>query len=191
MMNELYLYVEEKVCRDDIVARFFASLIASYRPVQLELQTKDGKEWDGNVPTNYSHKGTRLGRWINRQRSLCKTGNLKKDRQKELEDIGLRWQAISITPWDDMYDTLREYVKEREAADPNNYWDGNVPADHKTKDNPPKALGRWINRQRCAYGKGELEKEFVDRLNAIGLQWSARERNRLLGPIHWYQLQMK
>lgn len=54
-------------------------------------QTKDGKKWDGNVPTNYKIKyspdGTEyveeknLGRWINRQRSLFQANRLRKDRQ--------------------------------------------------------------------------------------------------------------
>jgi hypothetical protein len=152
------------------------------------LQTKNGEEWDGNVPTNYSIKGKsddvdddkNLGRWINRQRSLYQSGKLRKDRQKELEDIGLRWSVLSTTSWDTMYDTLCQYVKERKAVDPSNVWDGNVPANHKTNDNPPKALGRWINRQRSAYGKGKLKKEFVDKLNAIGLRWSIHERRTIV-----------
>lgn len=65
MMEELQLYVAEK--------------------------TKDGQEWDGNVPTNYKIKGStddendgeekNLGRWINRQRSLYQAGKLRKDRE--------------------------------------------------------------------------------------------------------------
>jgi len=65
MMDELRLYVKEK--------------------------TKDGKPWDGNVPTNYRIKGNgdgddedeekNLGRWINRQRSLYQAGKLKRERQ--------------------------------------------------------------------------------------------------------------
>jgi Helicase associated domain len=55
-------------------------------------------------------------------------------------------------------------------------WDGNVPANYRTMDNPPRALGRWINRQRSAYGKDKLKKEYVDKLNTIGLKWSVHER---------------
>ena len=64
MMEELQIYVTEK--------------------------TKDGSEWDGNVPTNYKIKGgcldedaeeRNLGRWINRQRSLYQAGRLRKDRE--------------------------------------------------------------------------------------------------------------
>lgn len=73
-----------------------------------------------------------------------------------------------------MYETLLEYIKEREEFDGG--WDGNVPANYKTNDVPPKALGRWINRQRTAHQKSKLKKEFVDKLNEIGLKWSVHER---------------
>ena len=71
----------------------------------------------------------------------------------------------------------RYYVEEcKVAPDPSCSWDGNVPATkHRTNDNPPRALRWWINRQWSAYGKGKLKKEFVDKLNAIGLQWSVHE----------------
>jgi hypothetical protein len=165
MMDELRIYVAEK--------------------------TKEGQEWDGNVPTNYRIKGPaipepipeneadddkNLGRWINRQRSLYQSGKLRKDREEELETIGLKWSVLSTTSWGSMYETLLEYVRERKTEDPGNEWDGNVPANHKTSDKPPKALGRWINRQRSAYMKDKLKKEFVDKLDAVGLKWAVHER---------------
>jgi hypothetical protein len=36
----------------------------------------------------------------------------------------------------------------------------------------PKALGKWVNRQRTTYGDGKFEKEGKDRLDEIGLIWS-------------------
>mmetsp|Transcript_22915 Transcript_22915/g.35373 ORF Transcript_22915/g.35373 Transcript_22915/m.35373 type:complete len:788 (-) Transcript_22915:926-3289(-) len=165
MMDELRLYVQEK--------------------------TKDGKPWDGNVPTNYRIKGNgdgeeedeekNLGRWINRQRSLYQAGKLKKERQLELEKIGLKWSVLSTTSWVAMYEALCDYVKEKKKSDPGSEWDGNVPANHKTNDNPPKSLGRWVNRQRSAYAKNKLKKEFVDKLNSIGLKWAVHERRTLTG----------
>jgi hypothetical protein len=93
---------------------------------------------------------------------------------QELEMIGLKWSVLSTTSWQSMYETLLEYVNGRKAADGN--WDGNVPANFKTSDHPPKALGRWINRQRTAHQKHKLKGEFVDKLNSIGLKWSVHER---------------
>lgn len=160
MMNELRLYVKDK--------------------------TKNGQKWDGNVPTNYRIKSNiaddgseideekNLGRWINRQRSLYQGGRLKKERQLELEKIGLKWSVLSTTSWETMYNALCKYAKKKRDADPCRRWDGNCPANYKTEDQ--KSLGRWVNRQRSAYAKRKLKSEWVEKLNAIGLKWSVHER---------------
>mmetsp|Transcript_9139 Transcript_9139/g.14189 ORF Transcript_9139/g.14189 Transcript_9139/m.14189 type:complete len:95 (+) Transcript_9139:1164-1448(+) len=77
-----------------------------------------------------------------------------------------------------MYAALCKYVEERKKADPVKGWDGNVPANYKTNETPPKSLGRWVNRQRCAYAKNRLKKELADLLNNIGLRWSVHERRK-------------
>lgn len=77
-----------------------------------------------------------------------------------------------------MYDTLVEYAEERKAID--GEWDGNVPANYKTGDVPPKALGRWINRQRTLHQKHKLKAEFADKLNTLGLKWSVHSRPSIL-----------
>jgi len=158
----------------------------------IEDKTKNGKEWDGNVPTNYKIKSNtnndgseideekNLGRWVNRQRCLFQSGRLRKDRQIELEEIGLKWSVLSTSTWQSMYDALCQYSKmKRDLNDLKNNgktWDGNVPANYKTDDNPPKSLGRWVNRQRSAYTKGKLKKELVDKLEKVGLKWAVHER---------------
>ena len=158
------------------------------------LQTKAGRKWDGNVPTNYRIKtkntvagiaskddeDKNLGRWVNRQRSLYQAGKLRKDRQQALEKVGLKWSMLATTSWESMYDTLCDYVKAKtkDGAE----WDGNVPANYRTEDNPPRALGRWINRQRSAYGKDKLKMEYIEKLNKIGLKWSVHERRPVATP---------
>ena len=137
------------------------------------------------VPTNYCIKLTKnpceddeknLGRWVNRQRSMFQAGKLRKDRQIALEAVGLKWSVLTSITWDSMFDTLKEYVEEKKQNNGGS-WDGNVPATYKTvKDDPPRALGRWINRQRSAYSKGKLKEEYVDKLNSIGLRWSIHDR---------------
>jgi len=154
----------------------------------VKEKTKDGQPWDGNVPTNYRIKGNtapdgteidedkNLGRWINRQRSLFQAGKLKKHRQVELEKIGLKWSVLSTTSWQVMYEALCQYAEMRKKEDPNLKWDGNVPANYKTPENPQKSLGRWVNRQRSAYAKNRLKEDFVEKLEKIGLRWSVHEK---------------
>jgi hypothetical protein len=92
---------------------------------------------------------------------------------KELEKIGLKWSVLSTASWDSMYESLVEYA---ELKKKDGDWDGNVPANYKTEDNPPKSLGRWVNRQRSAYAKDKLKDEFVEKLEVIGLKWTVHER---------------
>lgn len=151
----------------------------------IKENTQSGVKWDGNVPTNYQIKTSpdsdfagedkNLGRWVNRQRSMYQAGKLRKDRQLELEKIGLKWSMLATTSWDVMFDTLVEYVV-RQKKD-GKAWDGNVPANYRTDDDPPRSLGRWINRQRSAYTKRKLKLEYVDKLNALGLKWSIHNRH--------------
>lgn len=117
---------------------------------------------------------------MNRQRSLYQAGKLRKDRQQALEKVGLKWSMLATTSWESMYDTLCDYVqsKAKDVGD----WDGNVPANYRTEDNPPRALGRWINRQRSAYGKDKLKGEYIEKLNRLGLKWSVHERRPLSTP---------
>ena len=75
MMHEFKLYIKEKVCHVEGAVHLLESLFVHYWHAQLELQTKNGEEWDGSVPTNYSIKGKsddidddkNLGQWINWQ----------------------------------------------------------------------------------------------------------------------------
>lgn len=154
--------------------------------IYVHEKTQDGKEWDGNVPTSYQIKtrpnsqfqgeDKNLGRWVNRQRSMYQAGRLRKDRQLALEKLGLKWSMLSTTSWDSMYDTLLVYIADRKKEGKD--WDGNVPANYKTSDDPPRALGRWINRQRSAFIKKKLKQEYIDKLNNLGLKWSVHERGR-------------
>ena len=116
-----------------------------------------------------------LGRWVNRQRSLYQAGKLKKDRQRDLERIGLKWSVLLTTSWATMYESLCEYAREKAKVSPHG-WDGNVPANFKTRSNPPLSLGRWVNRQRSAHAKGNLKEEHVKKLEAVGLKWVIHNR---------------
>eukprot|EP00978_Attheya_sp_CCMP212_P017087 scaffold45377_cov50-Attheya_sp.AAC.1 len=107
----------------------------------------------------------------------------------ELEKIGLKWSVLSTASWDSMYESLVEYA---ELKKKDGDWDGNVPANYKTEDNPPKSLGRWVNRQRSAYAKDKLKEEFVEKLEVIGLKWTVHERKSratVLQPVPQQDLQ--
>jgi hypothetical protein len=154
--------------------------------IYIKEQHRQGKVWDGNVPTNYQIKSRpdggfngedkNLGRWVNRQRSLHQSGKLRKERKILLEGVGLKWSMLATTSWDEMYETLKEYAEQQVKKLGGEKWDGNVPANYRTNDNPPRALGRWVNRQRSSFAKKKLKNEFVDKLNVLGLKWSVHHR---------------
>lgn len=107
---------------------------------------------------------------------MYQSGKLRKDRQLALERIGLKWSMLTSVTWESMYETLCTYVEEQKEKT-GRPWDGNVPATYKTVNHdPPRALGRWVNRQRSAYTKSRLKDEYVAKLNEIGLKWSIHER---------------
>jgi hypothetical protein len=150
--------------------------------IYVAEQTKDGRPWDGNVPTSYKIKSNsasdgaedeekNLGRWINRQRCLFQAGKLRKDRQIELERMGLKWSVLLTTSWTAMYDGLCAFAEARRKQSANGVWDGDVPPNYKASTNPPLSLGRWVNRQRSAYAKGQLKEDQVQKLEMIGLKW--------------------
>lgn len=108
---------------------------------------------------------------MNRQRCLFQAGRLKKDRQEDLEKLGLRWSVLMTTPWEEMYKSLCVYAQQQQTQCPGG-WDGNIEANYKTNTHPQRSLGRWVNRQRSAYAKGHLKDEYVQQLNAINLKWA-------------------
>jgi hypothetical protein len=76
-----------------------------------------------------------------------------------------------------MFECLCTYAKERRAEN-NGIWDGNVPTNCRIESKPPVNLGRWVNRQRCAYAKGRLKEEFVTKLERTGLNWSMHDQKK-------------
>jgi hypothetical protein len=112
-----------------------------------------------------------LGEWVDTQQVLYGNVNLKEERKNRLNKIGLQW-SIRRTAWNTMCDTLCDYATERNAADPDNHWDGTVPSKYNTSGDSPKALGMWVDTQKKAYRKYKLNKERKDRLDEIGLRWN-------------------
>ncbi|KAL7449002.1 hypothetical protein ACHAWC_001111 [Mediolabrus comicus] len=157
---------------------------SSWRDMFCELQiyvaeqTKDGRPWDGNVPTNYKIRSTtdgeekKLGRWINRQRSLFQAGKLKQERQMDLEKIGLKWLVSLHISWSTMYDELCAFAEARREQSANGNWDGQGPSNHKS------SLGGWVKRQRSAYAKGQLKEDQVQKLEIIGFKWKRTSKKK-------------
>jgi len=83
-------------------------------------------------------------------------GRLREGHQSRLERLGLEWSMLSTTSWDAVSETLCSHVAD--AKKNGDGWDGDVPANFKTNDDPPRALGQWTDRQRSAFTKKKLKR---------------------------------
>ena len=116
------------------------------------------------VPVRYRDKNDfALGEWIvyNRQRYLG--GNLTQNRIERLEAIGMVW-STSNDLWEQNYAAATQYYLE--------LGDLEVPIKYETPSG--FGLGVWLGAQRAAHKAGELPQEQVERLDALGMDWTNR-----------------
>ena len=116
------------------------------------------------VPVRYRDKNDfALGEWIvyNRQRYLG--GNLTQNRIERLEAIGMVW-STSNDLWEQNYAAATQYYLE--------HGDLEVPIKYETPSG--FGLGVWLGAQRAAHKAGELPQEQVERLDALGIDWTNR-----------------
>lgn len=116
------------------------------------------------VPVRYRDKNDfALGEWIvyNRQRYLG--SNLTQNRIERLEAIGMVW-STSNDLWEQNYAAATQYYLE--------HGDLEVPIKYETPSG--FGLGVWLGAQRAAHKAGELPQEQVERLDALGMDWTNR-----------------
>lgn len=116
------------------------------------------------VPVRYRDKNDfALGEWIvyNRQRYLG--GNLIQNRIERLEAIGMVW-STSNDLWEQNYAAATQYYLE--------HGDLEVPIKYETPSG--FGLGVWLGAQRAAHKAGELPQEQLERLDALGMDWTNR-----------------
>ena len=116
------------------------------------------------VPVRYRDKSDfALGEWIvyNRQRYLG--GNLTQNHIERLEAIGMVW-STSNDLWEQNYAAATQYYLE--------HGDLEVPIKYETPSG--FGLGVWLGAQRAAHKAGELPQEQVERLDALGMDWTNR-----------------
>ncbi len=124
----------------------------------------------GNLDVKISYRtedGFRLGVWLNNLRQYRLSGSraLGRQRQRQLERIGMIWDKLAYK-WEQGYEASRAYF----------FQHGNlhVPAGFITKEG--FRLGNWIaaqrqNRKGKNQGALPLTQEQIARLDAIGMEW--------------------
>jgi hypothetical protein len=90
---------------------------------------------------------------------------LSDTRTKRLEDLGFVWRQKSSRPtdtWDERFNQLSAYKEE--------FGHTNVPQSYESMP----GLGRWVNRQRTAKAKDELDSRRMEKLESIGFSFNTK-----------------
>ena len=158
------LPVEQAAKLEKLGIRWNHRLEAAWEKGFASAQKYRTEHGDLLVPVRYRDKNDfALGEWIvyNRQRYLG--GNLTQNRIERLEAIGMVW-STSNDLWEQNYAAATQYYLE--------HGDLEVPIKYETPSG--FGLGVWLGAQRAAHKAGELPQEQVERLDALGMDWTNR-----------------
>lgn len=158
------LTAEQAAKLEKLGIRWNHRLEAAWEKGFASAQKYRAEHGDLLVPVRYRDKNDfALGEWIvyNRQRYLG--GNLTQNRIERLEAIGMVW-STSNDLWEQNYAAATQYYLE--------HGDLEVPIKYETPSG--FGLGVWLGAQRAAHKAGELPQEQVERLDALGMDWTNR-----------------
>lgn len=158
------LTVEQAAKLEKLGIRWNHRLEAAWEKGFASAQKYRTEHGDLLVPVRYRDKNDfALGEWIvyNRQRYLG--GNLTQNRIERLEAIGMVW-STSNDLWEQNYAAATQYYLE--------HGDLEVPIKYETPSG--FGLGVWLGTQRAAHKAGELPQEQLERLDALGMDWTNR-----------------
>ena len=122
------------------------------------------KDENGNceAPQGYA-ENLQLGSWVANQRNKFRADTLSAERIKLLDEIGFSWNKIDATR-ERRFAELVRFKMER----------GHVNVPKRFPENPK--LANWITVQRRQRKNGKLSQERVQRLDALGFEWSPRNK---------------
>lgn len=158
------LTAEQAAKLEKLGIRWNHRLEAAWEKGFVSAQKYRTEHGDLLVPVRYRDKNDfALGEWIvyNRQRYLG--GNLTQNRIERLEAIGMVW-STSNDLWEQNYAAATQYYLE--------HGDLEVPIKYETPSG--FGLGVWLGAQRAAHKAGELPQEQLERLDALGMDWTNR-----------------
>lgn len=126
------------------------------------------KEGTLELPRSYTiHSGVPVGKWLELQRQVQagqRPGRLTAEQAAKLEKLGIRWNHRLEAAWEKGFVSAQKYRTE--------HGDLEVPIKYETSSG--FGLGVWLGAQRAAHKAGELPQEQVERLDALGMDWTNR-----------------
>ena len=115
---------------------------------------------DLHVPEGYVQNGVALWKWLVRQETSYRKGEMDPDKASRLESIGMK-RKTRIKSWSENYELARQYYK--------THGDLEIPPKYVAENGA--WLGKWVLLQRTAREKGELTLDQIAHLDAIGMRW--------------------
>lgn len=132
------------------------------------------KHGDLNIPGNYiTEDNFKLGSWLANQRTRYKNGDLSPEQIFLLEEIKISWNPVE-NRWKLGYEYAKGYFRQNRHL--------NVPKNYITDDG--FKLGNWIATQRKSYNSGKLEKQKIELLENIDMNWAPQEEKWCIGYEH-------
>lgn len=115
-----------------------------------------------DIPADYvTADGVFLGRWYRSVKNNYRLGQLSEEKQRQLEEIGMKWDSVKDRTWTLFFELAKDYYKR--------HGDLNINAKYETEDGVK--LGTWISSQRYSYNNGNLSDERIALLESIGMSW--------------------
>jgi hypothetical protein len=106
-----------------------------------------------NIPTTNGS----LGQWVKKQRILCRSKELKKDRYEKLVGIGFLFEDVKFANENEKWNTrFMELVK---------YKQKNGHCNFPTKNG---SFGEWISTQRSLFRSKKLKADRYEKLAGVG-----------------------
>lgn len=126
------------------------------------------------VPQHFeTDDGSKLGVWLQNQRTKYRAGKLSDDRIEKLESIGMIW-AMEDQRWENGVMHAKTYFEE--------FGDLAVPQKYVAPDG--YNLGTWLGTVRKNYRNGKLSTEKIEQLEALGVVWDPIQQLWLRGYTH-------
>lgn len=117
------------------------------------------------IPERYvTPSGVKLGTWLERQRKKRVLGSLSAEQIEKLDKLGMCWDPFQEQFEKAFAEALLYFEK---------VGDLEIPATFET-DSGFK-LGYWISNLRSSYKQGKLTADVIERLENIGMLWSATD----------------
>jgi hypothetical protein len=133
-------------------------------------------------------KKPHLGTWVQTQRTLYKSANLRQERIDALEAIGFRWRLnnmeiknqmmVDEAAWNKVFDRLVKYKQQ--------FGHTNVPSTYNDGRRTPH-LGPWVSKLRANYkvfaktngNTAKISEHRINQLNSLGFEWEEANQVQL------------